>query len=194
MGLLTGISIGADTYATFRFLRLLTTAWEDTGAFKAGLIDDKGKILKKPETSDERSVYNIFHRLVFNVKRLINKVPFGKTTLASYITALYLIKESTGMSEDQILSILNEATGNQQIIEAADVQQGDSEEALDPAGYLLRGNMVHPKTGETIAQKNDRVDVTEAPIVGYFLNIPIFEVTHIKSKSKLLVSRNDLIS
>ena len=80
MGLL---SKSADLLYTLRFLRLLTTPWEETNAFKLGLIDNEGKKLKKAQTSEEKSAYNTFHRLVFNVKKLINKVPGGKSKRAA---------------------------------------------------------------------------------------------------------------
>ena len=63
--------VGDIAYA-LRFLKLLVTPWEKMNAFKYGLIDNKGKKLKKPELPIEKSVYTIFHRLVFNIKRLLN--------------------------------------------------------------------------------------------------------------------------
>ena len=68
MGLL---SRAGDLVYTLRFLRLLTTPFDKTTAFELGLIDEKGKKLKKPETKDEKGAYNTFHRLVFNIKKLI---------------------------------------------------------------------------------------------------------------------------
>ena len=88
MGVLTK---SADTVYTMRFLTLLTTAWEDTNAFKLGLIDAEGKKLRKPQTEEEKSAYNLFHRLVFNIKKLINKAPGGKSKIASYAAGLLLL-------------------------------------------------------------------------------------------------------
>ena len=82
-----------DLVYTFRFLKLLITSFEDTEAYKLGLIDAKGKRIKKAETSDERAAYTPFHRLVFNIKKLIAKAPGGSTKIASYAAALYLLKE-----------------------------------------------------------------------------------------------------
>ena len=62
-------------------------------------------VLKKPpfssieEREDYANYYTRFIRLVFNVKKLIGKVPGGKTRIASYAAALYLIKEDFGISE-----------------------------------------------------------------------------------------------
>ena len=85
------VSRTADLFYAFRFLKLLVTPWDKTGAFEQGIIDENGKNLKKAKeltTPQEKEVYTVFHRLVFNLKRLLNKVPFGKSRLASYAAAL----------------------------------------------------------------------------------------------------------
>ena len=93
---------GADFFYALRFLRLLTTQWKDTKAFELGIVDENGKKLKKPQGSEEKGAYTAFHRLVYNIKRLLNKLPFGKTKLASYATALFLIKEHTKLADETI--------------------------------------------------------------------------------------------
>ena len=90
-------SRGADLYFVFRFLRLLTMKYERTDAYKYGIIDKKGKPLKKSselETVDEKASYTMLHRLVFKVRRLIEKLPvLGKSILLNYAAALFLLKE-----------------------------------------------------------------------------------------------------
>ena len=90
-------SRGADLYFVFRFLRLLTMKWEKTDAYKYGIIDKKGKALKRSsdlESVDEKAAYTMLHRLVFKVRRLIEKVPIlGKSILLNYAAALFLLKE-----------------------------------------------------------------------------------------------------
>ena len=104
-----------DTVITFRILKLLTTPWKDHEAFKLGLIDGNGKRdkTKKLKTKEEKNAYTFLHRLVFNLKRLIEMLPLGKTKLASYATALFLIKEHTGLTSNQldkeVLKYLKEA-------------------------------------------------------------------------------------
>ena len=92
-----------DNYYALRFVYLLTRPWEDTDAFKLGLIDKEGNILKKREelhTDEEKSALTKFHVLVFNIKKLLEKVPLGKTTVARYAAALYLLKEHLGNALD----------------------------------------------------------------------------------------------
>ena len=85
-----------NLYFIYKFLRILTTPWESTDAFKLGIVDEKGKILKKHrklKLDKEKEAYTMMHRLVWKLKRLLEKIPFGKSRLASYATALWLIKE-----------------------------------------------------------------------------------------------------
>ena len=92
-----------DTLIVFRILKLLTTKWENQEAYKLGLIDKNGNRIKdkKPKTSEEKNALSLLHRLVFNVKRIIQKVPFGKTAFASYAVALALLKEETNLNAQQ---------------------------------------------------------------------------------------------
>ena len=40
-----------DLFVTYRFLKLLTTPFEKTEAFKLGIIDEKGNRVKKPKST-----------------------------------------------------------------------------------------------------------------------------------------------
>ena len=93
-----------DTLIVFRILKLLTTKWENFKAYKLGIIDKNGNRIKSKdvETSEEKDSFDLLHRLVFNLKRIITKVPFGKTVFASYAIALLLLKENTELGEDQM--------------------------------------------------------------------------------------------
>jgi len=84
-----------DTVIVFRILKMLTRKWEEQDAFKFGIIDDKGKRIKsvKPKTSEEKNSFTLLHRLVFNLKRVLELLPFGRTRLASYAASLALLKE-----------------------------------------------------------------------------------------------------
>jgi len=92
------IKRAGDLVYTFRFLKLLITDFKDTEAFKLGIINKDGKRIQRPDSSAERNAYTPFHRLVFNIKKLI---PGGK--IGSYVSALYLIKEHFSVSEKKIV-------------------------------------------------------------------------------------------
>jgi len=93
MGILAGIG---NIYFVYQFLKKLVTPFDKTKAFELGIIDEKGKILKRRrdlEGDEEKSAYNLSDTLIWNIKKLMAKIPGGKSRIASYAAALYLIKE-----------------------------------------------------------------------------------------------------
>lgn len=180
------VSRTADTIYAFRFLRLLTTPWEKTGAFKRGILDKDGKVIKKPVTSAEKDVYNYFHRLVFNIKRLLNRVPFGKSTIASYLAALFLLKEHAGISEEEIREFLNEHAGC-----CVETLIFENFESCDVTSGVLRRSVISPRSLEIAAQKGAKViNIKEA---GDVLGIPIYEATVERTLEKIYISKTDIL-
>ena len=78
-------------YAT-RVLYLLLMPFDKQKAFKLGLIDGEGNKLKTPETETERQYYTELHRLCFEVKKLINRVPGAEFRLKMVAVALQLMR------------------------------------------------------------------------------------------------------
>ena len=191
------ISRTGDLFYAFRFLKLLVTPFEKTKAFELGIIDKDGKTLKKGAargTPEEKSAYTVFHRLVFNLKRLIGKAPGGKSLVARYGAALFLIKEHTGMSDGKILRSLEKAldvTIEDELNENYWYQ--DQESRLMPGNYVLTEDMASPITGEIIAKVNERVIVDDFKTpVGCVSNINIYKVLHSKTKQEIYVSNRDI--
>ncbi|NBP15542.1 hypothetical protein EBU95_14280 [bacterium] len=94
-----------DNFIAFRILKLLVTPFKDTDAYKLGIIDDKGKELKQMSSlnSDtELNAYTLLHRLVFRIKRIIEKVPIENKKIVSYAAALALIRESMHKHEEPL--------------------------------------------------------------------------------------------
>ena len=88
------VSVVADTIYSYRFLKLLVTPFNKTEAYKLGIVDDRGERTDKEITNmQERSAYTFFHRIVFNLKRLLGKFPGGRSRIASYAAALVLLQE-----------------------------------------------------------------------------------------------------
>ena len=86
-----------DNLIAYKILKMLVTNFTDTEAFKLGIIDAKGKNLRKANTlttTDEKNAYNFLHRLVFNMKKIINKLPGGENKTKNLIAALFLVKET----------------------------------------------------------------------------------------------------
>ena len=85
-----------DLIITYRVIKLLVTPFNKQEAYKYGIIDDKGKVLRKFKTlqkSEEKKSYTVLHRFVFNLKWILQKVGLGGR-LGSFAVALgLLIKE-----------------------------------------------------------------------------------------------------
>lgn len=111
-----------DLFLTYHFLRRLATPFESWDAYRFGIIDKEGKVLRKYstlKTQEERDAWGYFDRMVANLKKLLGKVPGGKSRIASYAAALLLIREhknSTDIDEDKLedylLPLLEEEIAN----------------------------------------------------------------------------------
>jgi hypothetical protein len=104
-----------DNLLAFRILSLLVKPFRETDAFKLGIVDENGKILKKAsdlQTAEEKDAYNYLTRLVFNLKRILNKLPGGESKLKSIIAAYWLVKEcyekriSNSLMEERYFALL----------------------------------------------------------------------------------------
>ena len=199
------ISRIADTAYALRFLKLLVTPWNKTKAFQLGIVDKDGRRTIDPETKkktkietgDQKASYTIFHRLVFNIKRLLNKIPFGKTRTASYIAALFLLREHTGMSERKICQIMDRIEtdldwDNLPLQESAWFQSIDGK--LNPGSYTLVNDIASPITGEVIAPANSRIRVEEqVEPYSEFLGHSIYKVTHQKTNQEIFICNGDIV-
>ena len=89
------MSRAIDLIITYRVVKMLVTPFEKFEAFKRGIIDADGKVLKKFKEvkGTDRRHYTMLHRFVFNLKRILKKVGLG-SRLGSFAVALaLLIKE-----------------------------------------------------------------------------------------------------
>lgn len=193
MGLLTR---AGDLVYTFRFLKLLVTPFNKTKAFELGIIDEDGVRQKavKLDNTEKKSAFTTFHRLVFNIKKIMAKAPGGGTRLASYAAALFLIKEKLELSDDSITQIV-EKSG----IDPLDFLNEQSEwfllddGALTPGTYQIREEKVVNSTIEDLVRKKDQIIVSQDCYpVGDIYGIDIYEVTHKKTNQKLYVTVNEI--
>lgn len=95
----------ADAVLTFALMKRLVTPFEKWPAFKLGIIDEDGKVLKpqKTLTAIERQSWGRFDILAANIKKIINKIPGASTRLGSIATATFLFKEGIEIAVDERL-------------------------------------------------------------------------------------------
>ena len=191
------MSRAVDLFVTYRFLKLLVTPWNKQEAFKLGIIDKNGKALKKARDlglESERAAFTLLHRLVFNCKRIMNKIPFVRSQLGTYATALFLLKEHYKIDN------LPEAEVTKYLLEnkLIDLNDSISEEVIGfgnmlPMGEYKLKDQVTADDDEIDAQKGDVVTALEdTPPSDRVLGVDIFPVIHQKSNKKIYVSLEDI--
>ena len=99
------MSRAIDFIITYRVVKLLVTPFEKQPAFKAGIIDKDGKVLRKYKTikGGERKHYTMLHRFVFNLKRILKKVGLGSRLGGFAVALALLIKEDKSMAVNKDL-------------------------------------------------------------------------------------------
>ena len=196
-----------DLFVTYRFLKLLTTPFEKTDAFNLGIIDEKGNRIKKPKstqpavelaTVEQKNSYTILHKLVFNIKKIFQKVPGLRTKVGTYAAALFLLKDTfkesvddKDMFEKEFMKYLKE--NNIEFDESISEEVIGFGEVLPKGDYVLINDILNKEEEELSAKKGDKVRAyeDESP-VDTILGVEIFPVIHIKSQEKLYVSLEDI--
>ena len=196
-----------DLFVTYRFLRLLTTPFEKTDAYKFGIIDDKGNRILQPNstqpavelaTAQLQNAYTVLHKLVFNIKKIFAKVPGLRTKVGTYAAALFLLKdtfkehvEDPDVFEKEFMKYLKE---NDVVFDDSISEEVIGFGEILPKGeYVLVNDILNKEEEELSAKKGDKVIAfdDEAPI-DTVLGVEIFPVIHDKTKEKIYVSLEDI--
>ena len=191
------MGIAVDLFVVYRFLKLLLTPWEKQEAYKLGIIDKNGKALKKARdlgTETERSAFTLLHRLVFNCKRIMGKIPFVRSQLGTYATALFLLKEHYNLDH------IPEGDVSKFLIENKLINLDDniSEEVIGfgsmlPMGEYKLKDQVTGDDEEIDAQPGDVVNALEdTPPSDTILGVDVFPVIHKRSNKIIYVSLEDI--
>ena len=190
----------ADLVYTIRFLKLLVTPFDKTEAFKAGIIDKDGKKNKDFNTNSTddreayRSHYTPFHRLVFNLKRLMAKAPGGQSVVARYGAALALIKEHGELSDKRLMEI-HEETG----IDILDVLAEESQwfilddKQMSPGVYRIKYDTITTQC-EDIVKKDDKIRIVESESypIAEILGLDIYKGIHMNSNQTVYFSTGEI--
>jgi hypothetical protein len=139
------------------------------------------------------------HKLVFNIKKLFQKVPGLRTKVGTYAAALFLLKdtfkehvEDPKMFEKEFLKYLeeNNIELDDTIAEEVTLDNGKLSKGI----YTLTQDVVATEDEEEIeALEGDEVEVFEdTPAADTILGVDVFPVIHIKTKQKIFVSAEDI--
>lgn len=99
-----------DSVYAYRFIRLMSKDFNQWKAFEFGLIDDKGNLLKRPKTNEEKDAYTPFHASIRSLKRTLSTVP-GAVGWASMQSTLSAIGSRYGLTESDWKNISDNVGG-----------------------------------------------------------------------------------
>jgi len=189
-----------DLFVAYRFLKILTTPWEEQEAYENGIIDADGKLLRKAntlKTEKEKKSFTLLHRLVFNIKRILHKIPLVKSKLGTYATALYFLKQSVITKDEEAEMI--ETTFRNWLIDNGYAHPNDLDESIAhiekklPKGKYKLTQEVFSDKYEVLAEKGDIVLLSsDSSPWAESLGENIFKVIHQKTKKEIYVAMGDL--
>jgi hypothetical protein len=152
-----------DLFLVFNFIKRLSTPFNKWDAYKLGIIDEKGnQLIKRKDFTkrDQKDAFGIFDVMIMKLKRLLEKIPGGKSRIGSYAAALYLIKEQQSIEKGgiELAESFDEVTLEEklkQYIETVKLQTMDIDELFEnlfdedvPANSTA--NVVGAGSGETV--------------------------------------------
>lgn len=189
-------SRAGDLYYSFRFVKLLVTPFKETDAFKLGIIDEKGDRIKskKISSAEEKSAFTTFHRLAYNIKKLLEKIPGGQSRLASYAAALFLLKEKFDLSDASIQRIVESSQ-----LETLDFLSEKSEwyllndKQLSPGIYRIRDTKIESFNCQEVGRPKDKIRVKDSAYpIGEIFGLDIYEATHINTNQPIYITVGEI--
>ena len=190
-----------DLFVAYRFLRILTTPWNKQPAYEHGIIDSKGKLLRKRKdlkTTEEKNSFTLLHRLIFNLKRLLQKVPGMGSKLGTYITALFLLKQHFADQVEEENTIEN--AFKKWLVDSGYITEEELQEEVIGLGdmlpkgtYKILVDIVPNEDYPGSAKKGDIVVAfTDTAPTDAVMGQNIFTVIHQKSKEEIYISLEDI--
>ena len=149
-----------DLVITYRVVKLLVTPFEKQEAFKYGIIDKDGKVLRKfrtLKTTAEKKSYTILHRFVFNLKRILSKVGLGGRLGTFAVALATLLREDKNYIEHKSLiesAVITYLKDTEQFIDLLK-EEGNVPDYIvneEPA-YTCFGIDVYEKDGQLYSEK-----------------------------------------
>jgi len=186
-----------DLLITYRVIKLLVTPFENQEAYKYGIIDKDGKVLRKAKelkTSKEKDAYTLLHRFVFNLKRLLALVPGGKSKLGSYAAALgLLLKEQKDINSIELERTLYKHLVDNKLIAYDDNLKESAEFDYLPEGRFTVVDELEDLNGSKTAEVGDIVYTTEnqKPFDNYF-GVNLYHVINEDTKKQIVVSEDNI--
>ena len=146
-----------DLLITYRIVKLLSTDFKNQEAFKFGIIDKDGKVLRKSNTLNteaEKDSYTVLHRFVFNLKRIMSKLGL-KSSLSNFAVALaFILKENQelikhkSLIESAVITYLKETNQYNDMIKEVSIIKESKEKPY----MTCFGIDIYERNGELVSE------------------------------------------
>ena len=153
-----------DLYVVYQLIKRLTTPFDKTEAFKQGIIDGRGRVLKSMKslkTQAEKDAWSWLDVLSNNLKRVLAKIPGGTNQLFTYAAAAYLmhepvdkLREATEWSEGQLTEQLLGPSGDKYLGIALRLQEDAP--STSAGGGAVAGIGIGPKGEPGVKKKRTK--------------------------------------
>jgi len=190
------MSRAIDLLISYRVIKLLVTPWEKQEAYKYGIIDKNGNVLKKAKDlrgSKEKDAYTLLHRFVFNLKRILQKVGLG-SKIGNYAAALgLLLKEQKDLNAIEIeRTLYKHLVENKLIAYDDDIKESVGFDYLPEGRYTIVEDLKDLENNPS-AEVGDivSVPVDTKPFDNYF-GVNLYNVVNEDTQKQIIVSEDNI--
>jgi len=185
-----------DLLISYRVIKLLVTPWKEQEAYKYGIIDDNGKVLRTAKdlrTTKEKESYTLLHRFVFNLKRILQRVGLG-SKIGNYAAALgLLLKEQKELNAVEIeRSLYKYLVDNKLIAYEDDLKESVGFDYLPEGRYTVIDDL-QDLENNSAAEVGDivSVPVDTKPFDNYF-GVNLYNVVNEDTQKQIIISEENI--
>lgn len=144
-----------DLLISYKFTQIIATPWTEMAAYKLGIIDESGRILKPRatlKTTEEKNAYpSVFYTLTWNIKRLIelnSPCLLGKginmVNRPEVAIRTLLLKECCGgdVTDPKLIETLVSDELNRRGYDPMAINEDAHPVAIEAGTYLIRGRRI----------------------------------------------------
>ena len=144
-----------DIMSEYRFAQIINTPWKELSAYKLGIIDQSGKILKSRrdliETVEKNAYPDKFFALTWSTKKLLEKFHQTPNSSSSLIKTVWNLKaEYGGINPNKYESIIDEYFTKNGVSVQAFLQKENN--TLSSGVYSIGGKKYKIKTPKQIGE------------------------------------------
>jgi len=127
----------SDLYNLFKNIN---GSWKKIPAYKAGIINENGRMLKSNLTETEKTYFSRVDQCIIKLKYLIEHKEFNLNTFHYYAPYLYIIAENTKQKPNEVERIFLTALGKQYI--SVCLEHKKAPETVSAGTYLYNNKTI----------------------------------------------------